>query len=333
MTALMGAKPITPYGMTAVWITLLVLGPMPLLLSTPLSTEILIYAIFALGFNLALGHTGVISFGHSAYFGLGSYCTGMALRFWEWGVLPSLLAGSLLAGMVALAVAVMAVRREGVYFAMISLAFSQMLYFLALSPLKHLTGGEDGLKFIPKLSIRFPLNLDLSQPVSIYLFTLLFFILAMLGMLRLLNSPMGRLLPAIRENEARTKACGFPTHRLKVFALGFSGLFCGLAGGLLTIYLGYVPLSTLNWLTSGSILMMTILGGMHSFVGPVVGVWVFLCLQDIASQFTERWEFFSGSLFMILILLFPEGLTGTVKQWRLKGISDMIRINRHDAEG
>lgn len=327
-------KPGNPYKIHTVWLSLLILGPMPLILSTPLSTEILIYAIFAMGFNLALGHTGVLSFGHAAYFGLGSYCTGMALRYLGWGVLPSLLAGGLLpAGIASLIVAAMAIKKQGVYFAMISLAFSQMLYFLALSPLKRFTGGEDGLKFIPKLNIEFPIGIDLTQPMPVYLFTLCFFAAAIFAMMRLLNSPTGRLLPAIRENEARAIACGFPTYRLKVLALALSGMFSGLAGGLLTIYLGYVPLSTLHWFTSGSVMMMTILGGMHSFAGPLVGVTAFLWLQDVTGQFTERWELFSGSLFVMLILLFPEGLAGTVKHHLQTGNLRIFRTIKHDSQG
>ncbi|WP_051327195.1 branched-chain amino acid ABC transporter permease [Desulfatibacillum aliphaticivorans] len=303
-----------PYSMKNVWAILLVLAPMPLVLSTPLATEILIYAIFAMGFNLALGHTGILSFGHAAYFGLGCYITGMALRYLELGVFPALLLGTVAAGLAALALAALAVKRQGVYFAMISLAFSQMLYFLALSPLKGLTGGEDGLKFIPKLAIEFPVTMDLSRPWSAYWFTLLFFALALFAMRQVLNSPMGRLLPAVRENEARVKSLGFPSHALKIMSMAISGLFCGLAGGLLTVYLGYVPLSTLHWFTSGSIMMMTILGGMQSFSGPIVGVLVFLCLQDVTGNFTERWELFSGTLFMALILLFPQGVAGSIKE-------------------
>jgi len=304
----------TPSRTTVCWLVLLLLGPMPLVLSTPLATEVLIYALFALGFNLALGHTGILSFGHAAYFGLGSYATGMALRYLHWDVLSALLGGAVLAGLAGLMVAALAIKRQGVYFAMISLAFAQMLYFLALSPLKNLTGGEDGLKFIPKLSLSFPFHLDLTQPYAVYFFTFAVFALAMLAMLRLLNSPFGRLLEAVRENEARARSCGFSTRRLKILAMGFSGLFCGLAGGLLTVYLSYAPLTTLHWLTSGSVLMMTILGGMHTLAGPVAGALAFLCLQDAASHFTERWELIAGALFMGLILLFPEGLAGTIKQ-------------------
>jgi branched-chain amino acid transport system permease protein len=297
-----------------VWITLIVFLVLPHIIHAPLATEILIYGLFGLGFNLLLGHTGILSFGHAAYFGLGCYWAGIALRYFETSVWGSLLFAMGVPALVAAFIGALAIKRRGVYFAMISLAFAQMFYFLALSPLKKWTGGEDGLKFIPVLKLDFPFHVDLASPLPLYYFT---FVVAGAGIFllwRILQSPFGRLLQAIREDEERTQACGYNTTMAKLVSLILSGLFSGLAGGLFTVYLGYGALTSLYWMTSGMILMMTLLGGMHSFIGPVVGAGVFLFLQDRISVFTERWEVYVGSMFVILVLLFPEGIVGTIRE-------------------
>jgi len=204
----------------------------------------------------------------------------------------------------------LAIKRRGVYFAMISLAFGQMLYFLALSPLKHITRGEDGLTRIPIIKL-FSISLNKPHPLYYFVFVI------MVGMLyltwRILHSPFGKLLQAFRENEERAKACGFNTTLVKFFSLVISAFYAGLAGGLNTIYLGYVPLATLFWLTSGTMVMMTILGGKGTFLGPLIGVGVFLFLQNTISLFTPRWELFVGTIFVLIILLFPAGIMGTIR--------------------
>ena len=296
-----------------IWVTLAVFLIAPHIISTPLTTEILIFGLFALGFNLLLGYTGILSFGHAAYFGLGCYGCGIAVRdfglsIWG-GLLVSIVVGILLAAIVG----AIAIKKRGVYFAMISMAIAQMFYFLALSPLKRWTGGEDGLKFIPKLSLTFPFHVDLQSPFPLYYFVYFVVGISILVIWRILNSPFGRLLQAIRENEERTIASGYNVTMAKFVSLVFSGLFSALAGGLFFVYLGYGPLQTLFWLTSGTILLMTLLGGMHTFIGPVVGVGVFLYAQNKLSWTMERWELVVGILFMALILIFPDGIAGTIK--------------------
>ena len=300
-------------GNEIVWITLLFFLVIPHIISIPLATEIMIYGLFALGFNLLLGYTGILSFGHAAYFGIGCYGCGIAVRdfgfsIWE-GLLVSIILGILLASIIG----AISIKKRGVYFAMISMAVAQMLYFLALSPLKKWTGGEDGLKFIPKLSLQFPFQVDLQSPFPLYYFVYFVVGLSILAIWRILNSPFGRLLQAIRENEERTIASGYNVTMAKFVSLVFSGLFSALAGGLFFVYLGYGPLTTLFWLTSGTILLMTILGGMHTFIGPVVGVAVFLFAQNKFSWIMDRWQLVVGVLFIALILIFPEGIVGTIK--------------------
>ena len=237
----------------------------------------------------------------------------MAIRYFGvsvWtGLFVSLIVGATLASIIG----ALAIKKRGVYFAMISMAVAQMFYFLALSPLKKWTGGEDGLKFIPPLSLKFPFAVDLQSPFPLYYFVYFIVGLSILIIWRILNSPFGRLLQAIRENETRTIASGYNVTMAKFLSLVFSGLFSSLAGGLFFVYLGYGPLQTLFWLTSGTILLMTILGGMHTFIGPVVGVAAFLYLQNKFSWVMEQWELVVGILFMALILIFPEGIVGTIK--------------------
>jgi branched-chain amino acid transport system permease protein len=296
---------------TGIWVALAILAVLPFVSSTPLATEILIWTIFGLGFNLLLGYTGVLSFGHAAYFGLGAYSAGLAFRYWHasvWtGIALGILAPMLLAGFIG----AIAIRKRGVYFAMISLAFGQMLYFLALSPLKDITRGEDGLTHIPVMEI---FSVSLNEPFPLYCFVLIVAAVMLFVTWRILQSPFGKLLQASRENEERAKACGFNTTLVKFFSLVISAFYAGLAGALDTVFLGYVPLSTLFWLTSGTIVMMTILGGRGTLLGPLVGAGVFLYLQNTISVLTPRWELFVGSIFVVIILLFPAGIVGTIQE-------------------
>jgi branched-chain amino acid transport system permease protein len=189
-----------------------------------------------------------------------------------------------------------------------------MIYFMALTPLARWTGGEDGLKSIPKLSLEFPWKIELTDSLHLSYFVLFVAGFSMLAIYRIVASPFGHALTAVRENEDRISACGYDTLRLKMVSLLFSGGFSALAGGLYAIYLGYVPVSTLFWLLSGSILMMTLLGGSKTFVGPVVGVAVFLSLQNTISVYTDRWQFFVGVLFMTIVMVFPDGIMGTLQK-------------------
>ena len=296
---------------TIVWLTAIVLAALPFGISMPLATEILIWGIFGMGMNLLLGYTGVLSFGHAAYFGVGAYGAGLALRYLNAGLWTSLAIGVVASMLLACFIGALAIRRRGVYFAMISLAFGQMLYFLALSPLKEITRGEDGLTKIPAVSV---FSIPLDKPRFLYYFVFAITVIMLYLTWRILQSPFGKLLQAFRENEDRAKACGYNTTLVKYFSLILSALYGGLAGSLNTLYLGYVPLATLFWLTSGTIIMMTVLGGRGTFLGPLVGAAVFLFLQNTISLFTPRWELFVGAIFVIIILVFPGGIMGTIRE-------------------
>ncbi|MGC8605696.1 MAG: branched-chain amino acid ABC transporter permease, partial [Desulfomonilaceae bacterium] len=248
--------------------------------------------------------------GHAAYFGLGAYGAGLAFRYWNANTWLGIAVGVVGPVLLACFIGAIAIRKRGVYFAMISLAFGQMLYFLALSPLKNITGGEDGLMQIPVQEIS---TISLGKTLPLYYFVLIITAIMLFLTWRILQSPFGKLLQAFRENEERAKACGFNTTLVKFFSLVISAFYAGLAGALDTIFLGYVPLSTLFWSTSGTIVMMTILGGKGNVLGPLVGAGVYLFLQNTISDLTPRWEFFVGGIFVGIILIFPGGIAGTVR--------------------
>ena len=278
-----------------------------------LATQVLIYGLFALGFNVLYGYTGLLSFGHAAYWGLGAYGTGIALAKLKlasvWGALG---AGLVLAGVGGLIIGFFCLRRRGIYFAMLSLAFAQLLYFIAFH-MADVTGGDDGLRGIRLPPISLPgLSLSLESSLSFYYFALVLVTLALLALKRILDSPFGAVLQAIRENSDRAVACGYDIRKIKLLSFVFSALFCGLAGGLEALRLAVVPVESLYWTTSGQVVIMTLLGGAGTFFGPFVGAATFLVLEDRLSVFTESWPLFIGLIFMAFVLFLPKGIWGTL---------------------
>jgi len=278
-----------------------------------LATQVLIYGLFALGYNLLYGYTGLLSFGHAAYWGLGAYGTGIALARLQigslWGALG---AGLLLAGVGGIVVGFFCLRRRGIYFAMLSLAFAQLLYFIAFH-LADVTGGDDGLRGVGVPPLRLPgVTLALDSSLAFYYFAFAVVTLAMLVLKRILDSPFGAVLQAIRENSDRAVACGYDIRRIKLLSFVFSALFCGLAGGLDALRLGVVPVESLYWTTSGQVVIMTLLGGAGTFFGPFVGATTFLVLEDRLSVVTESWPLFIGLIFMAFVLFLPKGIWGTL---------------------
>lgn len=278
-----------------------------------LATQVLIYGLFALGYNLLYGYTGLLSFGHAAYWGLGAYGTGIALARLQigslWGALG---AGLLLAGVGGIIVGFFCLRRRGIYFAMLSLAFAQLLYFIAFH-LADVTGGDDGLRGVGVPPLRLPgVTLALDSSLAFYYFAFAVVTLAMLVLKRILDSPFGAVLQAIRENSDRAVACGYDIRRIKLLSFVFSALFCGLAGGLDALRLGVVPVESLYWTTSGQVVIMTLLGGAGTFFGPFVGATTFLVLEDRLSVVTESWPLFIGLIFMAFVLFLPKGIWGTL---------------------
>ncbi len=278
-----------------------------------LATQVLVYGLFALGFNLLYGYTGILSFGHAAFWGLGAYGTGIALA--KVGVNSlwlAMLAGLVCAVVAGAIVGAFCLRRRGIYFAMLTLAFSQVFYFAAFH-LADLTGGDDGLRGIPKLPLGFfGLQISLDKPIAFHYFALAWATLAVAGLRRLLDSPFGAVLRAIRENSDRATACGYDVARLKLVSFIFSALIAGLAGALDALRLTIVPVEALYWATSGQAVIMTLLGGGGTFFGPFVGAATFLVLEDRLGAFLESWPIIVGLIFMAFVLFLPKGIWGTL---------------------
>ncbi len=280
-----------------------------------LAVNILIYGLYALGFNLVFGYMGVLSFGHAAFFGLGSYATGIAIVHYGVPWLPAIGLGIVSAGLGAAVIGCLAIRTRGIYFAMVTLALSQCVYYLVYQ-LEGLSGGENGLRGVDVYDLGLPgLDLSLINPLTKYYFVFTFVALAVWLFSRILASPFGAVLEALRENENRARACGIDVATSKWLAFVISGLFCGLAGALNAIHLTIVPIESLHYHTSGLAVMMALLGGMGTFFGPFVGALAFLMLEDMITLVTVHWQLFVGALFVFFILFFPRGIWGTFLGW------------------
>jgi branched-chain amino acid transport system permease protein len=273
-----------------------------------IAVNILIYGLFALGFNMLYGYLGLLSFGHAALFGGGAYACGIAMVRWgaPWwvGVALSVVAGAGLAGLMGL----FAIRTRGIYFAMVTLALAQCVYYLAYEA-TDLTGGENGLRGITLDHIG---PLDFLDPTTRYYVVAVFVVAALFVLSRILASPFGAAMEALRENEARARACGFDVRATRWLAFVLSGGFCGLAGAMQALHLGIVPIETLGYQTSGMVVMMALLGGMGTFFGPFIGAGVFLLLENLVSLYTVHWQLVVGVVFIVCVLFFPRGIWGTL---------------------
>ena len=292
---------------------LLLPAVLPALGYTYLGTEVMIWAIFALGYNLLLGYTGLPAFGHGAFFGIGGYVLGMSQHWWTGGLWLPLLAGTVgtmaLGGLVGLFVA----RRRGIYFALLTIAFGVMFWFLVFV-LDEWTGGEDGLTGVRRLAV---FGVPLRDNVPFYYFVYAFFVAATVTLWRIVNSPFGQVIRAIKQSETRARALGYDTPRYKWAVFTLTCAFAGLAGGLYTLArFGAFP-EPMSLAQSGNVVLMCLIGGgFASFYGPVLGVAVFLILRDFFSTLTDHWMLLYGGLFMAIILFMPEGILGLVTRVR-----------------
>lgn len=297
-------------------LSVLALCALPWLLpSKALAVNVLVYGIFAVGYNLLFGYTGLLSFGHAAFFGTGAYVTGIAIgRFgvpWFGALVLGVAAGSLL----ALVIGALSIRTRGIYFSMVTLALSQLVYYGALQA-SGWTGGENGLRgfTVARISL-LGVPVDFLDPVQKYYVLMLFAALALWLVSRVLNSPFGAVIEAIRENETRARACGYDVERTRLLAFVLSGLICALAGTLSALHLAIVPLDTLHYQTGGMVVMMTLLGGAGTFFGPFVGALAFLLMEDVFSSWTSHWQLIVGSIFIVFVLFLRKGIWGTLLGW------------------
>ncbi|OWW19522.1 branched-chain amino acid ABC transporter permease [Noviherbaspirillum denitrificans] len=273
--------------------------------------NILVYGLYAVGFNLLFGYMGMLSFGHAAFLGMGAYTAGILVsQGWApwWIAIPAAVVAAALAAAI---IGALAIRTRGIYFAMVTLALSQCVYFLVYQ--FPLSGGENGLRGVNVAQVTlFGANVDLLNPANRYYFFLGFAALVLLLLSRLLDSPFGAVVEAIRENEARTRACGYNVEQTKLAVFVLSGAICGLAGALNAIHLSSVAIETLHYEMSGLVVMICLLGGMGTFFGPFIGAALFLLVQDTFSLWTEHWQIYVGAVFIIFVLFFPKGVWGTI---------------------
>ena len=278
---------------------------------TSLATNVLVFALAAMGLNVLLGFTGVLSFGHAAYFGLGAYGAGLMLRYAVASTPLALLAGILLGGIAGTLFGLVIVRRRGVYFAMCTIAFGQIFYYIAYS-WNDFTGGFDGLRGFHREPIGFrPLAWDIQDDAAFYYFTLGIFAVAVALIGLMLRSPFGRTLRAIRENERRARFLGIPIERHVWLSFSISCFVTALAGALYALLNNFTDPLALHYSLSGFFVIMVVLGGMRSFWGPLLGAVVFVVLRDFLSSWTVNWMAPLGLIFMLAVLFFPRGILGS----------------------
>ena len=330
----------------AVMVAVLVLGPLPPLSLYPVDLmRALCLALFACAFNLLIGYGGLLSFGHAMFFGWAAYVAahlakvgtvsfpywvghwvlvrlpGSTLRVpspgaggWEWFVIPlppltpelAILAGTAFAGVLGLIAGSLAIRRQGIYFAMITLALAQMMYFFALQA--KFTGGEDGLQAVPRGRL-FGI-IDLADNMAMYVFVAVVFLAAFVLIYRIVHSPFGEVLKAIRENEPRAISLGYKTERYKLVAFVLSATLAGLAGATKAIAVGLASLSDVQWQMSGEVVLMTLLGGLGTIFGPVVGAAIIVAMQTQLVSFGQWVTIIQGAIFVACVLLFRRGVVG-----------------------
>lgn len=280
----------------------------PTLIYPVLMMKILCYAIFACAFNLLLGHTGLLSFGHAAFFGTAAYTTAHVIKVWAVPTLVGMAFGTAVAALLGLVIGLLAIRRQGIYFAMITLALAQMVFFFFLQA--PFTGGEDGLHGVSRGSI---LGLDLNNEMTLYYFVLIIFLLSFWLIHRTIRSPFGQVLSAIRENEPRTLSLGYDVARYKLLAFVLSAMLSGLAGSTKVIVFKLASLSDAHWHTSGEVVLMSLVGGMGTIFGPVVGASIIVSLQSqLADKVGSLVTVIMGSIFVLCVLLFRRGIVGEI---------------------
>jgi branched-chain amino acid transport system permease protein len=269
-----------------------------------LATEMLIFAIFALGFDIVFGYTGLLSFGHAIFFGIGAYATGIVLVRMIPSIFVALVIGTAIGLVISYAVAYLSIRMKGIYFVMITLAFCQMFYFIGFK-WTSLTGGDNGLHGVPRTTFG---PIDLNSEVTLYFFILVIFFLSVLLAYRIVNSPFGRVLKALKDNDDRARSVGYNTTTFKTVAFMISAFFGSLAGGLYAIHSNFVPIDTLSINTSGDVVIMALLGGIGTLYGPVMGAMLIVYLKNLLSNWVGNWHLILGGIFIVSVLTVRQGI-------------------------
>ncbi|MBI3101738.1 MAG: branched-chain amino acid ABC transporter permease [Burkholderiales bacterium] len=315
---------------TAIGYGLLLIGLLvaPLLGAYPVFVmKLMCFALFASAFNLLLGYTGMLSFGHAAFLGGAAYVAGHSIKVWGFSPEVGLVLGTLAGAFLGLVVGFFAIRRQGIYSTMITLALAQMLFFVCLQA--PFTGGEDGLQGVPRGKL-FGV-LDLQSDLVMYYVALVIVVAAFLLIMRTIHSPYGQVLKAIKENESRATSLGYDTNRFKLLAFVLSAGLAGLAGSLKTLVLGFATLSDVHWTASGHVVLMTLVGGLGTLSGPLVGAAVVVLLENKIGEFgnllaaltTVEWfktlgesvTMVTGLIFVVCVLAFRRGIMGEIIAW------------------
>lgn len=276
--------------------------------------KVMCFALFACAFNLLLGFGGLLSFGHAAYFGMASYVAAHSAKVW--GLTPevSILLGVATAAALGLLIGALAIRRQGIYFAMVTLAFAQMVYFFALQA--PFTGGEDGIQSVPRNDLLGLIPME--DNVSLYFFVLAVTFGGILMLYRITHSPFGQVLKAIRENEPRAVSLGYHVNRYKLLVFVLSAAFAGLAGATKSQVFQLASLTDVHWSMSGEVVLMTLLGGMGTIFGPIVGAAVVVTMQNYLAHLGAWVTVIQGVIFVLGVLLFREGVIGVLAKWLKK---------------
>ena len=292
------------FGALAVMVIFLAVAPF--VLYPVFIMKLLCFALFALAFNLLIGYVGLLSFGHAAYFGMGGYIAGHMAK--AWGMTPelSILGGGIVAGLLGAAFGWVAIRRQGIYFAMITLALAQMVYFFCVQA--PFTGGEDGIQAIPRGSFLGVVPLDRDMPM--YWMVAGVFLAAFLLIHRIVHSPFGQVLKAIRENEPRTISLGYKTDNYKLLAFILSATLAGVAGATKSLVFGIATLTDVHWSMSGEVVLMTLVGGLGTTFGPVIGAAVIVTMQNYLAELGAWVTVIQGVIFVACVLAFRRGIIG-----------------------
>ena len=274
----------------------------------------LCFALFACAFNLLIGYGGLLSFGHAAYLGSAGYVAAHAAKVWGWSPELAIAAGTLSAVILGMVIGALAIRRQGIYFAMITLALAQMLYFFCLQA--PFTGGEDGIQAVPR-GVLFGI-VDLRRPLSLYFTVLAIFLAGFLLIYRTIHSPFGQVLKAIRENEPRALSLGYAADQYKLIAFVLSAGLSGLAGATKAIVFQLASLTDVHWTMSGEVVLMTLLGGLGTVFGPVVGAVIVVTLETYLAQLGAWVSVVQGAIFVVCVLAFRRGVVGELARFLRK---------------
>ncbi|MBL8525710.1 MAG: branched-chain amino acid ABC transporter permease [Betaproteobacteria bacterium] len=269
----------------------------------------LCFALFACAFNLLVGFTGLLSFGHAMFFGFAAYACAHSAKVWGWTPEVAILFGTLSAGLMGLVVGWLAVRRQGIYFAMVTLALSQMVYFICVQA--PFTYAEDGIQGVPRGKLLGVI--DLKDDMVMYYFVLAIFAAAFALIYRVIHSPFGQVLKSIRENEPRALSLGYDVDKYKLVAFVLSAALAGLAGATKSLSLGLATLTDVTWQMSGEVVLMTLLGGMGTILGPVVGASAIIAMGNYLSGFGSWVTIIMGATFVVCVLLFRRGIVGEIE--------------------